>query len=74
MATTRPRSTDSRPLYQRRQSVELRIDELERALHSARERHDEILSELEYADTMPAPPMPANDVVVELEVDWVGVL
>jgi hypothetical protein len=59
---------DSRPLPERRHSVELRIEALESALAAARERKAEILLEAERADTIPAPPMPAND--VELEVDW----
>lgn len=51
---------DSRPLYERRLSCEMRIDELERALSAARARHADILRETERADTIPAPP-PAND-------------
>lgn len=59
MATNK--THDSRPLYTRRLSVELRIAELEAALFSARERHAEILRETERADTIPAPPPAAND-------------
>jgi hypothetical protein len=62
--------TDSRPLYQRRHSVELRIAALESALFQARECHTNILREIERADTIPAPPMPANDVEPDVEFDW----
>lgn len=65
--------TDGRPLYERRLSCELRIAALESALFAARECHKEIVAEAERAETIPAPPMPANDnAACELE-GWVEV-
>lgn len=64
---------DSRPLYARRLSVELRIAELEAALFSARERHAEILRETERADTIPAPPPAANDNSEPEGAGWIDI-
>lgn len=64
--------TDSRPLFERKLSVELRIAALENALFQAKECHKQIQLEVERADTIPAPPMPANDNAdfdVDFEVD-----
>lgn len=73
-------STDSRPLHVRRQSVQVRISEIERAIardvaalaeakRVAAQLSAELLLELERAPTIPAPPPAADPFDFEVELD-----